>query len=45
MATGRVVTGFSKPYVAIYQNSSGTVSYTKGQVLARGVSVELSIET
>ena len=45
MAAGRVVTGFSKPYVAIYQNSGGTVSYTSGQVLARGVSVELSIET
>lgn len=44
-AAGRVVTGFSKPYVALYQSSGGTVSYTSGRVLARGVSVALSIET
>lgn len=44
-ANGRIVTGFSKPYVALYQNTDGTVSYTSGKILARGVSVSLSIET
>lgn len=41
-AAGRVCTGFSKPYVALYENSGTTVTYTKGQQLARGV--EVSIE-
>ena len=44
-AAGKVTTGFSKPYVALYGNSSGTVSYSAGQVLARGVSVSLDIQT
>ena len=44
-AAGKVTTGFSKPYVALYGNSSGTVSYTNGMVLARGVSVSLDIQT
>lgn len=43
-ATGRVCTGFSKPYVAVYSNTSGTISYTKGQVLARGVEVSIEPE-
>lgn len=41
-AAGRVCTGFSKPYVAKYSVSSGTVSYTSGMQLARGVSVNLN---
>lgn len=45
MANGQVTTGFSKPYVALYAESSGTVSYTSGQVLARGVDVSISAET
>ena len=40
-AAGKVCTGFSKPYVALYGNNNGTVSYTSGQKLARGVSVSL----
>ena len=44
-ATGRVCTGFSYPLVAKYAESSGTISYTDGQELARGVSVELNVET
>ena len=43
-AAGRVCTGYSKPYVALYGNSGGTISYTSGQQLARGVSVALDIE-
>lgn len=41
-AVGRVITGFSKPYVAKYSNSGGTNSYANGRVLARGVSVSIS---
>lgn len=41
---GKVATGFSKPYVALYAESSGTISYSSGQALARGVSVSVSPE-
>ena len=40
-AAGKVCTGFSKPYVAKYSNTGGTISYTSGQKLARGVEVSL----
>lgn len=40
-AAGRVCTGFSLPYVATYVNNSGTISYTSGQKLARGVDVSI----
>lgn len=43
-ANGRVITGFSYPYVALYSESGGTISYTSGQILARGVNVDLSID-
>ena len=42
MANGRVITGFSKPYVAKYTAGTSGVTYSDGQVLARGVSVEIS---
>lgn len=45
MANGRVITGYSKPYVALYAAEGGTVTYTSGQYLARGVSVSLDVET
>jgi len=45
MANGRVLTGFSKPFVAVYAESNGTVSYSDGQILARGVSVSLEVES
>lgn len=45
MANGKVTTGFSKPYVAIYSASGSTISYASGQVLARGVGVTISPET
>lgn len=43
MANGRICTGFSHPVVAKYNNAGGTVTYTGGIVLARGVSVSLSV--
>lgn len=45
MAAGKVTTGFSKPYVALYGESSGTITYTSGQLLARGVDVTISPES
>lgn len=44
MANGRVITGFSKPYVATYNNNSGAVTYTNGMALARGVNVSIEPE-
>jgi len=44
MADGRVITGFSKPYVAKYTASTttaGTVIYSSGQALARGVQLQI----
>jgi phi13 family phage major tail protein len=43
-ANGRVITGFSKPYVALYAEAGGVVSYSSAQILARGVSVSFDIE-
>lgn len=40
-----VTTGFSKPYVAKYANAGSTVTYSEGQILARGVGLELEINT
>ena len=49
MANGRVITGFSKPYVAEYatteQSGSIILSYSNGQILARGVSVSMFVES
>lgn len=45
MANGRVITGFSKPYVGLYAYSSGSISYSDEQILARGVSVDVSLES
>ncbi len=44
-ANGRVVTGFSHPVVAKYDYSGSEVAYSQGMVLARGVSVKLSVNT
>ena len=38
-AAGKVTIGFSKPYVALYSESGGTITYSSAQLLARGVSV------
>lgn len=45
MANGKVLTGFSKPYVGKYVNTNGTITYTDGTALARGVSASVSAET
>lgn len=45
MANGKVITGYSKPFVALYNNSEGTVTYTSGMPLARGVDVSVEAET
>lgn len=42
MANGRVIIGYSKPYVAVYTVGTGGVTYSNGQILARGVGVEIS---
>lgn len=44
-AAGKVCTGFSKPYVAKYSNTGGVVAYSGVMLLARGVSVSLSLNT
>lgn len=44
-AVGKVITGFSKPYVARYSASGGVVTYTDCQRLARGVSVAINPES
>ncbi len=44
MANGRVCTGFSMPWVALYAASSGTITYSGGIPLARGVSVSMDVE-
>lgn len=44
MASGKVCIGFSKPYVALYSASSSEITYTSGQLLARGVSVSASAD-
>ena len=45
MANGRVLTGFSLPYIAVYSATGTTVSYSSGQILARGVSVSLDVNS
>lgn len=44
-AAGRVTTGFSLPYVALYAASGGSITYTSGTQLARGVDVTISPES
>lgn len=45
MANGRVLTGFSYPYVSIYScSTAGVITHSSTTVLARGVSVSLDVE-
>lgn len=44
MANGRVCTGFSDPFVALYANSGTTITYTSCTPLARGVEVTVEAE-
>lgn len=45
MANGQVITGFSKPYVALYDANEGSPTYSGGIAMARGVSVSIDLET
>ena len=46
MAAGRVITGFSKPYVAkLSEGAGGIHTYNSGMLLARGVNVSISPDT
>lgn len=45
MANGRVITGYSKPYVALYDANGGTPKYTGAIPLARGVDVTIEAES
>lgn len=45
MAAGRVTTGFSKPYVAVYAASGGTVTYSSGTLLGRGRDITITAES
>lgn len=45
MASGRVITGYSKPMVALYSATGNTVTYSEAQDLARGVNVSIEPET
>lgn len=44
MASGKVCTGFSFPFVAKYSASGGVVTYSGGMELARGVEVSIEPE-
>lgn len=44
-AAGRVTTGFSLPYVALYAASGGSITYSSGTQLARGVDVTITPES
>lgn len=40
---GKVIIGFSAPYVGLYSNAGDVIKYTKGRRLARGVDVKLNV--
>lgn len=44
MANGKVITGFSKPYVALYNYANDAITYSNGMPLARGVDVNVEAE-
>lgn len=45
LAKGRVITGFSHPVVALYNAPGGLGSYSDGMIAARGVSIDMDVET
>lgn len=45
MANGKVITGYSMPIVAKYGFSNNAVSYTDVMALARGVEVNIEVDT
>ena len=44
MAYGKAIIGYSAPFVGLYNNAGGVVTYTNGMRLARGVKVSTNIE-
>lgn len=44
MANGKVITGYSKPYVALYNYANNAITYSNGMPLARGVDVNVEAE-
>lgn len=45
MARGKVITGYSMPYVALYESNEGTITYSNVMPLARGVNVNISADS
>lgn len=45
LADGRVGVGFSDPCVALYAGTGAPGTHTDGRILARGVDIELNVET
>lgn len=45
MANGKVITGYSKPYVALYTYQGGAITYSSLMPLARGVDVSVEAES
>lgn len=45
MANGKVITGYSMPFVALYNANDGAPMYTNGMPLARGVNVSIEPES
>lgn len=45
MANGKVITGYSKPFVAAYSAAGTTVTYSGGIPLARGVDVNMTVNS
>lgn len=43
-ATGKVVTGFSFPWVAKYAESAGAITFSNAMELARGVEVSIDVD-
>lgn len=45
MAAGKVTTGFSYPFIALYSANEGSITYSSGMELARGVDVDIQPES
>lgn len=45
MAAGRVTTGFSKPYVAVYAAANNQITYSDGVLLGRGREITITAES
>ena len=45
MANGKVITGYSMPFVALYNANDGAPTYSNGMPLARGVNVSIELDS